>query len=303
MKIAAITITYNDGYKFKEWCKWYEEYKDELDMHIIVDNHSESEYLQDVKKYFTDSIIIERETNGGCTGAYNDGIRKALENRNIEAIMLIGNDMRLETGSIKQLNSFLNGDARYGMVEPIILEKDSKINDFGCNISKELILKPYMSGKLIKDVNEEIHICQTVTGGMNLATRKFYEEVGLQDDNLFMYSDEVDMGLRAKKKGFLMAATKEAIAWHMHINESKKDRRHPFSRYLVARNKVYLGRKHFGWNKALYIFGYFIFDSLKGFVINTIRWKPVLLREYQWQMYGTMAGLLNNMRPNKFSRR
>lgn len=49
MKIAAITIAYNDGYKFKEWCQWYEEYKDEIAIHIIVDNHSVPKYLQQVK--------------------------------------------------------------------------------------------------------------------------------------------------------------------------------------------------------------------------------------------------------------
>jgi len=100
MKIAAITIAYNDGYKFKEWCQWYEEYKDEIAIHIIVDNHSVPKYLQQVKNYFKNSIIIEFTSNGGCTDAYNDGIRKALVNPNVDAIMLIGNDMKIKKDSV-----------------------------------------------------------------------------------------------------------------------------------------------------------------------------------------------------------
>jgi len=304
MKIAAITITYNDEYKFNEWCKWYEEYKDDLNSHIIVDNHSEPEYLQKVTSYFTNSIIIERKTNGGCTGAYNDGIRKALENPDIDTIMLIGNDMKLDKGTIPNLYDFLNSDSSCGMISPLILKKGSSIiESYGCIISKKLTLSEKEANHEISFIQTDYNISETVAGGMNMAKRKFYEEVGLQDENLFMYSDEVDMGLRAKKKGFLMAATKKAIAWHMHINESNKDRRHPFSRYLIARNKVYLGRKHFGTKRALYIFNYFIYDSLKGFIINTIRRKPVLLREYAWQLYGAVAGLMNNMHPNKYSMR
>ena len=34
MKIAAITITYNDDYKFDEWYQHYCEYKDELFMMV-----------------------------------------------------------------------------------------------------------------------------------------------------------------------------------------------------------------------------------------------------------------------------
>ena len=33
-----------------------------------------------------------------------------------------------------------------------------------------------------------------------------------------MYSDEVDMGLRAKKLGVNLAVTTEAKAWHQHLN-------------------------------------------------------------------------------------
>lgn len=95
MKIAAITITYNDDYKFREWCIYYNEYKSEIDLHIIVDNGSEQQYLKQVKSFFTDSIIIERKTNGGCTGAYNNGLKMALEREDIDAILLIGNDIRL----------------------------------------------------------------------------------------------------------------------------------------------------------------------------------------------------------------
>lgn len=301
MKIAAITITLNDDYKFKEWCENYEKYKDELYLHIIIDNNSTIDYKKMVTNYFTNSVIIDMGYNGGCTASYNKGIQYALNDSKVDAIVLIGNDMLIKEGHLTKLYSFLLSDKRYGMVEPIILETDSRINDFGCEISKKLILKPYLQGRQLIDINESYHISSTVTGGMNMATRKFYEEVGLQDENLFMYSDEVDMGLRAKKKGFLMAATKEAIAWHMHINESNKDRRHPFSRYLIARNKVYLGRKHFGTIRALYIFNYFMYNSMKGFIINTLRWKPIILREYKWQLYGAIAGLLNNMKPNKYS--
>lgn len=303
MKIAAITITYNDGYKFNEWFEHYQQYKDELYMHIIVDNGSKPEYLNMVDRTFTNSKIIKRSTNGGCTLAYNDGIRLALSNPEVDAIMLIGNDIKLEVGGITKCYEFLKSDSKLGMIEPVLLEKDSMIiNDFGCEITKRLSMKSYKAGENIMDLDEDFHYAQAVTGGMNLATREFYEIVGLQDEVLFMYSDEVDMGLRAKKFGFKMAATKEAKAWHQHINENKTvNKRHPFSMYLIARNKVYLAKKHFGLNRSLYVFNYYIMISLKMLVVVLIKRKYNFVKDQLWSIYGAFNGLVGNMKPSKFT--
>ncbi|MDD3195070.1 MAG: glycosyltransferase family 2 protein [Paludibacter sp.] len=303
MKIAAISITYNDDYKLNEWFDYYQFYKDELFLHIIVDNSSSKEYLDKVESMFVDSFIIKRTSNGGCTSAYNDGIRYALANKEVDAIMLIGNDIKLESGGITKCHEFLKSDPKLGMIEPVILKKDSLIiEDFGCEISKTLFMKSYMAGKKVSDIEENYHYAETVTGGLNLASREFYEVVGLQDENLFMYSDEVDMGIRAKKLGYKMAATKATYAWHQHINENKViDKRHPFSLYLVARNKVYLAKKHFGYCRSFYVFSYFIVISMKNLVIMLIKSKFNFLKDQLWSIFGALNGFLGNMKPNRFS--
>lgn len=303
MKIAAITITYNDDYKFKEWVEHYNEYKDELFLHIIVDNGSKPDYLNLVEKTFVNSTIIKRTTNGGCTSAYNDGIRLALSNPDVDAIILIGNDIKLEPGGIIKCYEFLKSDPSLGMIEPVLLEKDSMIiNNFGCEITKKLTMKSYMAGKHISELVENYHYAEAVAGGMNLATREFYEVVGLQDEKLFMYSDEVDMGLRAKKLGIKMAATKDAFAWHQHINENKiVNKRHPFSMYLIARNKVYLARKHFGRRESITEYFYFIFISTKQLTIQIVKMRKSYIIDHMWSIIGAFNGLIGNMKPNKYS--
>lgn len=303
MKIAAITITYNDDYKFEEWCEHYSEYKDELYLHIIVDNNSNNKYLKKVQETFTDSHIIQRNSNGGCTGAYNDGIKYALSVSEVDSVMLIGNDVRLKKGASTILYDRLFNDPKMGMISPILLTKDSMIaEDFGCNISKALIMQPFGCGVNVQSVNQSINYCEALTGGMNLSKREFYETVGLQDDNLFMYSDEVDMGLRAKKCGFTMAAISEAVSWHQHINDNKqKGRRHPFTKYLMGRNKVYVAKKHFGFSKVLYIFFFYFLGAFYRILQNIFKGNFNLIREYSWVMIGAVMGLFGNMKSNRFS--
>lgn len=300
MKVAAIIITYNDDYKIKEWVKHHQSYKDELVHHIIVDNGSKSDYLKMVEESFPDSHIIKRSTNGGCTGAYNDGIRFALNDIEVDAIMLIGNDMKLETGGIIKLYDFLNSDSHFGMVAPVLLAKDSEIiDDFGCEVSKTLYMQPYDAGKNISEVKAKERVVESVTGGMNMATRAFYENVGLQDENLFMYSDEVDMAIRAKKAGFKMAVTGDVKSWHQHINPQHKPFRHPYSSYLISRNKIFLGYKHFGFLRAFRIFSFQIWLVLKSFK-RMIRYGEIRMSNLYF-IYGAINGLIKNMRPNRFS--
>lgn len=304
MKLAGIIITYNDAYKFKEWCNWYEEYKNELYKLIIVDNGSGAEYLKQVEGFFKDAIVIKRTTNGGCTSAYNDGIRCALEDPNVTHIALIGNDMRLTSGTLTKCVELLESNPELGMVAPVLLNADSDIvADYGCSINSDLSMNPYGVGMNVKDLNFDIRYCDAVTGGMNVSKRSFYETiVGLQDENLFMYSDEVDMGMRAKKAGVKMAVTKEALSWHQHINPPGNMRRHPFSNYLIARNKVYLGKKHFGYSKQLSIFFHFFFSGLLSYSKNLLlmRWNQLIYP--RWTMIGAVNGVLGNMKENKYSK-
>ena len=50
MKIAAITIYCNERFRADAWRKYYEEYKDDLYLHVIVNNGNpeETEYLQEL---------------------------------------------------------------------------------------------------------------------------------------------------------------------------------------------------------------------------------------------------------------
>ena len=89
MKIAAVVVCYNDDYKINEWKDNYNQYMEAIYRLIIVDNGSNSSFVKKVKGEFKQATIIERKINGGLTAAYNDGIRCALNDQLVDAIMLI----------------------------------------------------------------------------------------------------------------------------------------------------------------------------------------------------------------------
>lgn len=296
MKIAAISMTMNDDFRLSAWKSYYDEYKDEISEHIIVDNGSTQEYQDLLHDTFPTSTIIELGYNGGCTGAYNAGIRKALTNPIIDAILLIGNDVRIEKGGLTKLYGILFSNPEYGMIAPVLLKKDSQIIEcFGSTLNlKNGDAKGIYSKQPITEIGKKTMEVGLVPGGANLSKRIFYEPegVGLQDENLFMYCDERDMALRAKKKGYLTIATSEALSWHQHIDRIG-NLRDPRTEYLRARNYIYVANKHFS-KKTKYIELIMRLTRQTALYFRDIRIKERRI-QYYYYLKGVVAGLRNNM--------
>ena len=147
-------------------------------------------------------------------------------------------------------------------------------------MSRYLFLKEPYVGSVCDALGFNSFVCETVAGGMNLARREFYEQVGLQDNLLFMYSDEVDMGLRAKKLGVNLAVTTEAKAWHQHLNAGGGKHRMFYTSYLMGRNKVYLAKKHFGFWRSAEQLAFHSFLFFKGVVGNVFHKEKLMHQLY-----------------------
>lgn len=299
MNIAMITITRNDNCRFREWKEHYEEYKGDLFLHIIVDNGSTEEYQKLLHDTFPESKIIELGYNGGCTAAYNAGIKYVLTQPEVDAISLLANDVRMLPGTLLTLYDLLYSEEEYGMVSPVSVRLDNE------NISVaygEIINRKTMNlialnkGSAI-DTLPKILLSETLPGGNNLAKRVFYEKVGLQDEKFFMYADEVDMGIRGERAGFKFITTTKARTWHMHINEPGKVNRNPMAAYLMGRNHIYLSRKLFGHKEVLYT----VIDRLKAasiLFLSAIKHRKVKEEfNYAWAFTkGVFAGIRGDMR-------
>lgn len=302
MKIAGVSMTYNDGYKLKEWVEHYNGYKIELDYYVVVDNGSDKEYVEALEEAFKDAILIKRNSNGGCTAAYNDGIRYILENTDADAIVIIANDMKLKGDCLRKMYEYLYSDELLGLVSTAVLAKDSKkVDHYGHSVEKYRYIE-LEKGKDLSELKPQRKYTDLVTGGFYMAKRKFYEDVGLQDEKLFMYGDEFDTSIRTKKAGYKAGVTCETYGWHWHINESNAAGRKPASNYLIARNRTYIARKHFGIGMIIGSFWYF---SLRQFIILTasgiLKRNKDKLKKAKYSLMGGINGLRGDMTINKYT--
>lgn len=301
MNIAMITMTRNDDCRFREWKEHYEEYKNDLFLHIIVDNGSTEEYRIRLKDSFPDSRIIELGYNGGCTAAYNAGIKYALEQPEVDAISLLANDVRMLPGTLPTLCEVLYSENDYGMASPVSV----RLNDeniavaFGETINRKNMDLVAMNKGAAIDTLPEILISETLPGGNNLAKREFYEKVGLQDEKFFMYADEVDMGIRGERAGFKFVTTTKAKTWHMHINPPGQVNRNPMAAYLMGRNHIYLARKLFGRKEVFHTIMHRLKIAAVFFLSCLKHHKNKEEYRYAWAFIkGVFAGIRGDMRNN-----
>ena len=291
MNLAVITLYCNERFRAADWIRYYAEYAQAVSLHVIVNNgdSSETEFL---KNSFPGSLVLESPVPN-MMASYNLALREILRRREIDTIAQIVNDIRISAADLSVLYSFLYADPHRAMVSPVLLEKDSdRIDCFGCEIERRGLDFIHRSNGLpfsVVDGREE-----TVTGlpaGIVMARRNIYEQIGFQDEALFMYSDEIDMGLRAADAGYTLAVSAFARAWHQHIYPTGKVVRSPRAAYLMGRNPVYIARKR-GDISVLRVFFHRVYVGLREMGSAIRHRKSFDCIRFGWQQVkGAFAGL------------
>lgn len=292
MKIAAITITLNDEHVLEQWKEFHSEYNPNMYKHFIVDNNSSLEYKDTLRKIFPDSILIERSSNGGTTGAYNSGIKEALKDPQVDSIMLIANDIKLSAKSVEVLHQLLFSDEKIGAVAPILFQKDLRIIlAHGEILESDMNLKRLYENQVINASVPELVESECLPGGMNLVKRQIYETVGLQDETLFMYMDENDFFYRVIKAGFKLFSIKSATAAHCHINLNDNSSYASKVMFYVARNHIIVCKRYKSINIILsLLLKSFLYNGLKMFYVSIVR-KQSLMKVYYYYL-GLICGTL-----------
>lgn len=273
MRIASVTITRNDWHALEQWQRFYQEYRLALSLHVIVDNASTPEYKQKLRELFPDSILLERTENGGTTAAYNDGIKRILEYPEINAIMLIANDIRLNCEDVTKLYTALWQENSLGAIAPILLDKDERtIIAFGEKLYPDMGLDHLYSKQILTVDLPEYIDAECLPGGMCMVKCEVYQKVGLQDESLFMYMDENDFFKRVCVAGYRLKAIRSAVAAHCHISiERGRGNDSGLALFYIYRNHLLVCRKYVSNFAALKLFlRYFLLTHPKYLIVFTV---------------------------------
>lgn len=220
---------------------------------IVIDNCSTDESREVVKKNYPHVKLLVNNTNLGFGKANNQGIEKAQG----EYILLLNTDTFAKQGALENLLSF----ARKQQTPCFIggkLFNENGTSQPSCGpfynfavIFAMLFLKGDKWG-LTRFSPNKITQTDWVSGACLLGKKENFENVGMFDENIFMYMDEIDFLYRAKKKRYKVIFYPDAHFTHLGSASSEGNKEPVLNIY---RGLIYFYYKHHPlWQRFLLIF-------------------------------------------------
>jgi len=234
---------------------------------IVVDNGSTDASEARIKEKFPGIKLIKNKENTGFAEGNNIGARYGLD-KGADYIFLLNNDTKVEPDIIKRLVETAESEQKIGITGAInyYYDQPDKIYSAGGYFNWWTSKLTRLDGGVIKklgwEVLKKIHF---VPGSSILIKRAVFEKIGFLDPRFFIYYEEADLCVRAKKAGYRVVSVKRAKILHKVAVIFK--RYSPVEYYLYTRNLLLFMKK----NCPRYsIISFFLCDVIKIFfrVIN-----------------------------------
>ena len=183
---------------------------------LLVDNGSADGTPEKVRRAFPEVEVIENGNNLGFPGGNNVGIREALS-KGANFVILLNNDTVVDKDFARELLSVAEQDKKVGMATSKIYfyDRPETIWFAGGDFSTWTGRSRHEGyGEADRgQYDNDVEIGRPC-GCSLLVSRAFLEDVGLLDEDLFLYGEEIDWALRARKKGYKSVLAPRSKVWH-----------------------------------------------------------------------------------------
>jgi GT2 family glycosyltransferase len=237
---------------------------------IVVDNASADGTSEMIEARFPWVKLIKSSENLGFAKGNNLAIRQCQGSY----IALVNPDVIVLPGCLDALADFLDQNPGVGNVGPRVLNPDMTLqsscrrfptlwNNFCSATHLENVFKvsPFFAGEhMFYFPHDRMITVDVLVGCFSMIRREAFDSVGLLDENLFMYGDDVDWCRRCWKAGWEVVFFPGAKAIH---DRGKTTAPYPV-RFAVAQQKsvLYYWSKHHGFWGVFGIHSIILFHHL-----------------------------------------
>jgi GT2 family glycosyltransferase len=205
---------------------------------ILADNGSTDESVPLTRRDFSEVLVLELGRNLGLTGAINRAIGQARG----EVIVPLNNDTEAAPGWAQALVDALERHPQAGMAASKMLLFDSRdtLHSAGDGFGVNGI--PINRGVWQKDTGQFDHDTYIFggCGGAVAYRRDMLNHIGLFDEDLFMYLEDVDLNWRAQLAGYRAVFAPRAVMYH-HLSATGGG---VFASYYTGRNTIFVLAKN-----------------------------------------------------------
>jgi GT2 family glycosyltransferase len=201
---------------------------------ILADNGSTDESVALTQRDFPEVKILEFGRNLGLTGAINRGI----EQTRGEIIVPLNNDTEVTSGWAQVLVDMLQAYPEAGIVacKMLLFNQRDTLHSAGDGFGVDGI--PINRGVWCKDEGQfdrDVYIFGGC-GGAVAYRREMLDDIGLFDEDLFMYLEDVDLNWRAQLAGYRAVFAPQAVVYH-HLSATGGG---VIASYYTGRNTIFV---------------------------------------------------------------
>ncbi|MEX0896130.1 MAG: glycosyltransferase family 2 protein [Patescibacteria group bacterium] len=235
-----------------------------LRLHIlVVDNASNQPFTfseAEQKKYGGE--VLTSSANLGFTGGNNLGIHHAIEKYNSDYVLLLNNDTTVAPDLLMKMVDRMNTDQQCGVLSPKIYFSPGREFHSKSYTKKDLGTVLWYAGGSIDWLNltafhrgvDEVNRGQCkqqtesdfATGCCLLIRREVLEKIGLLDKNYFVYMEDVDWSVKAKRSGYSVGYIDDTAVWHVNAGSSQGSGS-ALHQYYQTRNTLLFFFKYGSW--------------------------------------------------------
>lgn len=204
---------------------------------ILVDNNSKDDSIEFVRTFYPEVKIIPLSENRGFAGAVNQGIKQAKG----ALIAVLNNDTVIDSDWLEVLSTFMESNPDIGFCASKIVKYDDSavIDSVGHGMKRSGYT--FNMGNAVRDTGQ-YNSRREIFGASAAAAvyrKSMLEDIGLFDEDFYMYLEDVDLSFRAQLRGYKCMYVPDANVQHVGAGTTG-EQYHRDNVYFIARNTIYV---------------------------------------------------------------
>ncbi|MBM3333655.1 glycosyltransferase family 2 protein [Candidatus Sumerlaeota bacterium] len=187
---------------------------------VVVDNGSKDNCAAVVSERWPEIKVFALPNNLGHGAGFNVGIRYALDS-GADYVLPINSDMVADPRLVDELVDVAEKDPSYGMIASRIYVGAPPSDEVQYNGGHYSLWTGFSDGDNRGEHHGRDEMLElrevTFTPDCCLVPARVLRKIGLLDESLFCYSEDVDWSVRAIRAGYKIMMTPRAVIWHVEV--------------------------------------------------------------------------------------
>lgn len=213
---------------------------------VVVDGKSSDGSTKRIEQEFPDYHYIYLRKDTGYSGGNNAGIKFLLE-QGAGLILSLNNDVVLTPDVLRLLVPAIQKSEKIGMVGPRIYSYYDRslfqLSGGYVDIVRSRPMPKWVRENNGKDYPSWPFSVKKLPAACLLIKREVIDDIGLMDENYFLYYTDADWEKKAADKGWLLYCVPEAKAYHKVSSTTGKDS--PKLHYYDTRDFLFFVKDHY----------------------------------------------------------